>query len=1041
MTLPELSIRRPVLTIAASLLATIAGVVGLVQLPVREYPAIDPPTLSVSTAYPGAAAEIVEAQITEPLESAINTVSGITSLRSQSREGGSQISVEFSLETNLEAAASDVRDQIARITRQLPEDVDSPVVNKADADSQPIFGLAISSDRRSQLELSAYADTLRERLQTVPGIAGVTQPAEKRYAMRLWIDAEKLRAYDLSPLDVRAAVNRENVELPSGRIEGRAVELAVKTLSRLDSPDDFNSLAIKRVGDRIVRFSDVGNAELGAQNERGALKVGGQPIAGLYFRPQAGANQIEIVDELRRRLEQIQREVPDDIKVEVAYDNTEYVRRSLLEVSETILVAFVLVVLVVFAFLREWRTTLIPVIAIPVSIVGAFGVMAAAGFSINTLTLLGIVLSIGLVVDDAIVVLENIYAKIERGNAPIPAAIMGTNEVFTAVVATTIALVVVFLPLLFMAGISGSLFREFGMTISGAVLISAAVALTLTPMLASRLLKGKQGHGTLFALTEPAFTALDRNYTASLAAFLRRRTAAPLVLLISGAVIAGAYAALPRELAPLEDRGRVWVRASAPEGVSYDYMQRFMDDVAATTAENVPEAHLMMMQVPGGGTGSGGGVNNAFVRLFLRDQGDRDRSQQEIAASLRGLAREFTAARINVTQEASMGERRSQSSGVEFVLQAPTLEMLREVLPAFVAEAQANPVFTFVDSDLKFSSPEVQVSIDRERAQALGVSVLDIAQTVQAGMSGQRFGHFVYDGKQYDVIGQLTRDLRSRPDDLANLGVRTMDGSRMVSLDNLISIRESSSPPELLRYNRYAAATVSGTLAAGRSLSEGIAAFEAIAEKTLDERFSTALMGSARDFVESSSSLGWVLLLALVLIYLVLAAQFESFVDPFVILLTVPLALAGALLALWYFGQTLNIFSQIGLIMLVGLIAKNGILIVEFANQRRAAGAASALVAVREAASARLRPILMTTLATILGTLPIALALGAGAESRISMGIAVIGGLVCGGALTLFVIPAMYVLVNGRATPLAATSAAPERELLTELAPATPLTR
>jgi hydrophobe/amphiphile efflux-1 (HAE1) family protein len=1036
MTLAELSIRRPVLTIAVSLLATIAGVIGLTQLPVREYPAIDPPTLSVSTFYPGAAAEIVEAQITEPLEAAINTVSGITSLRSQSREGGSQISVEFSLETDLEAAASDVRDQVARVARQLPEDVESPVVNKSDADSQPIFGLAISSNRRSQLELSAYADTLRERLQTVPGIAGVTQPAEKRYAMRLWIDAEKLRAYGLSPLDIRAAVNRENVELPSGRIEGSAVELAVKTLSRIDTPEEFNALAIKRVGDRIVRFSDVGFAELGAQNQRGALKVGEQPIAGLYFRPQAGANQIEIVDELRHRLEQIQREVPDDITVEVAYDNTEYVRRSLLEVSETIIVAFVLVVLVVFAFLREWRTTLIPVIAIPVSIVGAFGVMSAAGFSINTLTLLGIVLSIGLVVDDAIVVLENIYAKIERGKAPVAAAIAGTNEVFTAVVATTIALVVVFLPLLFMAGISGRLFREFGMTISGAVLISAVVALTLTPMLASRLLKTRQGHGALFRLTEPLFAALDRDYGRSLDSFLHRPALAPLLLLASGAVIAGIYVTLPRELAPLEDRGRVWVRATAPEGVSYEYMQRFMDDVAAATAERVPEAHMMMTQVPGaGGNGGAGAVNNGFVRLFLSDQDERGRTQQEIAASLRGLAGEFTAARVNVTQEASMGERRSTSSGIELVLQAPTLELLRDALPAFVARAQESPVFTFVDSDLKFSSPEVRVRIDRERAQALGVSTRDIAQTVQAGMSGQRFGNFVHDGKQYDVIGQLTRDLRSRPDDLGNLGVRTMDGSRMVGLDNLISISESSSPPELLRYNRYTAATVSGTLAPGRSLSEGIAAFQAIADETLDERFTTTLTGSARDFVESSSSLGWVLLLALVLIYLVLAAQFESFIDPLVILLTVPLALAGALIALWYFDQTLNIFSQIGLIMLVGLVAKNGILIVEFANQRLSAGAPTALTAVREAAAARLRPILMTTLATTLGTLPIALALGAGAESRMSMGIAVIGGLVCGGALTLFVIPAIYVLVHRRTS---VPRGVPAREHAADLGATTP---
>jgi hydrophobe/amphiphile efflux-1 (HAE1) family protein len=1012
MSFAEICIRRPVLTTVISLLITLAGSISITQLPVREYPAIDPPTLSISTSYPGAAAEVVQAQITEPLEQAVNSVAGIRTLTSTSREGASQISAEFSLETDLDTAASDVRDQMARAIRNLPPDANPPILNKSHADSQAIFGIALSSSTRSQLELGAFANSLKERLQTVPGIAGVDMPAEKRYAMRLWMDPEKLAAYGISPLDVRDALARENIELPSGRIEGESIELPVKTLSRLKTADEFDAVIVKRSGNNIVRFRDIGYAELGAQNERGALKMGELPIAGLYFKQQPGANQIEIVDELRRRLEQIKKEVPPDIKLDIAYDNTEYVRRSLLEVTETIFVAFALVVLVVFAFLREWRTTLIPIVAVPASIVGAFALMAAAGFSINTLTLLGIVLAVGLVVDDAIVVLENIYAKIEDGMSPIEAGIAGTKEIFMAIVSTTITLAVVFLPLLFMGGLSGRLFREFGLTIAGAVVISAVVALTLTPMLSSRLLRAHEQHGWLFLKTEPFFAKLEAAYVRGLAAFLNRRGLAFTILAVAAGLIVVLFSALPRELAPLEDRGRIWVRATAPEGVGYEYMQAFMDDLTAAIAERTPEVRYMMTQVPGSGGGAGiqGPINNGFVRLFLKDKADRERTQAEIAEDLHILTRQFNAARVNVTQEASIGERRSNQSGVQFVLQAADIAALQEVLPRFLEEARKSDVFTFVDSDLKFSKPEVQVSIDRDKAQALGVSTLDIAQTLQAALSGQRFGYFIYDGKQYDVIGQLTRDFRSRPGDLANIAVRTVGGGDMVRLDNLVTVEESSAPPELYRFNRYAAATVSGTLAKGRTISEGIAVFEAVARETLDERFTTSLTGQARDFVESASSLGYVFALALVLIYLVLAAQFESFADPFVILLTVPLALVGALFALWYCGQTLNIFSQIGLIMLIGLVTKNGILIVEFANQRRAAGAANALIAVKEAAAARLRPILMTTLATVLGILPIALALGAGSESRVSMGISVIGGLLCGGALTLYVIPSMYVL-------------------------------
>jgi multidrug efflux pump len=1013
-TLAEVSIRRPVFTIVISLLILLFGAVSVPRLGVREFPSVDPPTISITTSYPGAAAEIVQAQITEPIEETVNTVAGIETLTSSSREGVSAISAEFSLDTNLEAAASDVRDALARVVRFLPPDVDPPIISKADADANPIFGISLASDRRTQLELGGYADALKERLQTVPGIAQVEQPAEKRYAMRLWMDPEKLAAYDLTPLDVRAALSRENVELPSGRIEGASVELPVKTLARLTTPAEFNALVVKRSAEGVVRFQDIGYAQLGAQNERSSLKIGSTPIAGLYFRQQPGANQIEIVDELQRRLEQIRKEVPPDIRLEVAFDNTAYVRRSLLEVSETIFIAFALVVLVVFAFLREWRTTLIPALAIPVSIVGTFAVMNVAGFSINTLTLLGIVLAIGLVVDDAILVLENIYAKIEAGMSALEAGIVGTREIFLAVISTTITLAIVFLPLLFMGGLSGRLFREFGVTIAGAVIISALVALTLTPMLSTRLLRQHREHGWLFRNTEPFFTWLERSYGAGLSRFLRAPWVAVGVLVGAAALIYVLLGNLPRELAPTEDRGRLWVRARGPDGVAFDYMQSLMDQLAAAIAERVPEAALMMTQVPSGGGGQGlqVPVNNAFVRLFLKDVEKRSRSQSQIVEDLRTLQRQFPEVRLNLTQEASVGERRGNETGLTMVLQAPELDDLREGLPKFLDEVRKSPVFTVVDSDLKFSKPEVRVRFDRDKAQALGVSALDIAQTLQSSLSGQRFGFFIYKGKQYDVIGQLSRDFRSRPMDVGNLAVRAVGAAGMVRLDNLITFEESSSPPELYRYNRYVAATISGTLASGRTMSDGVAAYEQAARAVLDERFTTAFTGSARDYLQSSSSLGWVFVLALALIYLVLAAQFESFLDPLVILLTVPLALAGALLALWYCGQTLNLFSQIGLIMLIGLVTKNGILIVEFANQRRSAGVTDARTAVQQAAAARLRPILMTSLATVLGILPIALAIGAGSGSRVSMGVAVIGGLLCGTFLTLYVVPAMYVLLR-----------------------------
>lgn len=1022
MNIAETFITRPVLTSVLSVFITLLGAMSFFNLGVREYPSVDVPTITIITSYPGAPPDVIESQITEPLEESINSVAGIYALSSTSREGSSQITAQFTLETDLETAANDVRDQVARTVRNLPPDANPPLISKADADSTPFFGLILSSDKRTELELGTIADLVKERLQTIPGVASVERPVEKRYAMRLWLDPARLSAHGVTPLDIRAAMERESVEVPSGRIEGANVELSVKALSRLNTEKEFNDLGIKRTGDRVVRLRDVGYAQLGARDERSQLRGNNQPVAGLFFRPLPGANQVDIADQMRVRLRQIEKEVPSDVSLTVAFDNTEFVRRAILEVEETVVIAFILVVLVVFGFFREWRTTLIPVLAIPVSIVGVFTLMLLAGFSINVLTLLGIVLAIGLVVDDAIVVLENIQAKIEAGMEPQRAAIMGTKEVFMPVVATTATLGIVFLPLLFIGGLSGRLFREFGVTIAGAVLISAVVALTLTPMLSARLLRRNHKHSRLHIATEPFFRRLELGYSNRLDQFLGYRWLAPVIILCACGLILAAWGNLRSEMSPLEDRSRLRVSVVATEGVTYDFMLNYMDELTKLAMKTIPEGHFFITQVPGTGTNAGatqGQVNTSWMRIFLVDKSQRERSQQDLAETLLNALRTKEDARVSVTQEPSISEGGpgSSATSVQFVIQAPNFRALKEKLPLFLDQLRNRPEFNSADANLKFNKLELRVEIDRERALVMGVSAEQIARTLQASLTGQRFGYFTKDGRQYEVIAQLTRDFRSSPQDLDNLAVRTTDGA-LVTLGNLVTLTESSAPPELYRFNRYISATVTGVLARDRTMQEGIDAMLEVAPQVLDERFTTALTGSARNFVESSESLTYVFALALVFIYLVLAAQFESYRDPLVILLTVPLALLGALGALWCFNQTLNIFSQIGLIMLIGLVTKNGILIVEFANQLQATGL-SPTEAVRQAAAARLRPILMTTIAMTLGILPIALALGAGAESRASMGIAVVCGLVVGGFLTLFIIPAVYELVGKKKGQLA----------------------
>jgi multidrug efflux pump len=1027
-----LSIRRPVLAIVMSLTIVLFGLIGFRSLGVREFPSVDAPLITVVTNYRGASADVIESQITEPLEESVNGIDGIRTLTSVSREGRSTIQVEFALGVDLDRAANDVRDRVFRAQSNLPPDIDPPSISKADADASPVVALTVGSDRRNLLELTRFADDVFvERLQTIPGVSRVDIWGSQTQSMRLWLDPQRLASYALSPMDVRDAVRRENVELPAGRIEGRDVELTVRTMSRLSSPEEFENLILKEDAGGVVRLRDIGRAELGPQNQRTVLRRNGVPMVGLAIRPQPGSNYVQIVDEVRQRVAAIERNLAPDIKLSYAFDSSQFIRRSITEVQQTIFSALVLVVLVIFLFLRDWRTTLIPVLAIPVSLIGAFFVMYLGGFSINVLTMLAMVLSIGLVVDDAIVVLENVYSKIEAGLDPVEAGLEGTREIFFAVIATTVALVAVLLPIFFLGGLTGRLFREFGATLAGAVIISSFVALTLTSMLTTRMLKRRPHHSWFYRATEPFFRWLIAAYRGSLETFLGRRWLALPLLALCLVAIGWFGSLLPAELAPLEDRSRVAVTLTAPEGATYEYMDRYMQSITDMMLEEYPEQHELMT-VTSPGFGASTSVNSGFVRLWLKEPEERARSQQQIAADVGKRLAAFPGARAIVTQSPTIavGSRRGQP--VQFVIQAPNLDRLQDILPAFLEQAGREPALTTPDVNLVFDKPQLRVEIDRDRARDLGISALDVAETLQLSLSEQRLGFFVIDGKQFEIIGQVERERRDETLDLRNLYVASSNGSP-VPLDKVVTVSEESFPPQLFRFDRYVSATVSAGLAPGFSMSDGIAAMDRVAGGLLDDSFATSLDGESRDFAESSRALLFVFLLALVLIYLVLAAQFESFRDPFIIMLSVPLALAGALFWLWYFHQTLNIFSQIGMVMLIGLITKNGILIVEFANQRRARGR-SALQAVQEAAVARFRPVLMTSLSTLLGILPIALAWGAGSESRVPMGVAVLGGLSVGTVLTLYVVPAMYSYLTSREWkrslgPESATASEPSREL------------
>lgn len=1013
MNLSEFSLRRPVFAIVLNIAIVLFGLIGYKFLGIRDYPALDPPNINVRTSYPGANAEIIETQITEPLEKAINGISGIRNITSQSSQGSSSITVEFDLGTPLEEAANDVRDKVSQATRSLPTDLEAPpVVSKADASSDPVVIILLQSNMRNSLQITEYANNnLIERIQTVPGVSGVNIWGEKKYAMRIWFDPSKLSAYSLTPKDVQGALLKENVELPAGKLSGDATDLGIRTFGKLNTEEEFNKLIIKNISGADIVLSDVGEAVLGPENEESVLKESNVPMIAMAVIPQPGTNYIAIADELYKRLEEIRGDLPEDIRMEVSYDQTLTIRKSISEVKETLVIAFFLVVLIVYLFFRDWLIAIRPLIDIPVSLIGAFFIMYLFGFTINILTLLAIVLATGLVVDDGIVVTENIYKKMERGMNKWQAARDGSKEIYFAVIATSITLAVVFLPIIFLEGFVGRLFREFGVVVAGAVLISAFVSLTLTPILNVKLTGKTFRHSRFYVASEPFFRGMENGYKRMLEGFMKLRWMAWVIIVACFAIIFFIGSGLQSELAPMEDKSNFRLLVTAPEGTSYDAMDKYMNKISNFLVDSLQEKRYVVSMTAPGFIGSGSS-NSGFVRVALVNPSERVRSQQDIVAWVNKNVQRFNEGRLFAVQDQTIQVGRRSSQPVQFVIQNVNAEKLKTALPKVLEAASKSSVLTSVDADLKFNKPEIRINIDRLKASELGVSIQDVSQTLQLALSNQRLGYFTKEGKQYSVIGQVDRINRDDPNDLANIYVNNSKG-QPIPLTNLLTITEDVTPPTLYHFNRYRSATISAGLAEGKTIGDGIKEITAIADSVLDNSFSTSLAGASRDYSESSGNTYFAFFLALALIFLVLAAQFESFIDPFTIMVTVPLALAGAVLSLWLFDQTINIFSQIGMIMLIGLVTKNGILIVEFANKKQLEGMKK-IPAVIDASVARLRPILMTSLAMSLGALPLALSLGDAATSRMPLGIVIVGGVMFSLFLTLFVIPAIYSFLSSR---------------------------
>jgi multidrug efflux pump len=1011
MMLSDLSVRRPVFAAVLSLLLIAFGLLSFDRLPLREYPDINPPIVSVETRYPGASAQVVETKITQLVEDAIAGIEGIRTISSASRDGRSQVTVEFEVERDIDAAANDVRDRVARTVDRLPEEADPPEIAKADANTQQIMWLSLSSDRLSQLELSDYARRfVQDRLAMVSGVASVRIGGEREYAMRVWLDRQALAARGLTVLDVEAALRRENVELPAGTVESFEREFTVRVERSYSTAGDFAALVLRQGSDGyLVRLGDVARVEVGPANDRSELRANGVPTIGLGVSAQAKANVLDTARSVKAELARMSSGLPEGMEIVAGYDASIYIEQAIFEVYKTLLVATGLVVLVIYLFLGSFRAMLVPALTVPVSLTAAFIVLWAMGFSVNLLTLLALVLSIGLVVDDAIVVLENVYRRVEAGEPPLLAAYRGARQVGFAVIATTLVLVAVFVPIAFMEGNLGRLFSEFSLAIAGAVCFSSLVALTLVPMAASKLLRPARERAGPAALVDQAFSLFSRTYSHSLGGLIRRP------LWVSGfllAVVAGGwqlFTSLPQEYAPTEDRSSFFVIMNAPEGASFEYTQRYARDM-----ENVllplldkGEAYRVLISTPL--FGSGASVNNSIAIVSLENWDQRERSTQEIVGGLFPSLMGMPGVRAFPIQPAALGQR-GFSTPVQFVLGGDTYEALAEWRDAFLAKASENPRLLNLDADYKEVKPQLLIQVDRNRAADLGVSVSEVGRTLETMLGSRRVTTYLDRGEEYDVILQAEDADRRTPGDIENLYVRAAKSGELVPLSSLVTVSEGADAATLNRFNRLRSITISANLAPGYTLGEALTFLRGIAEETLPTEARIDYKGQSRELQESSSSVLVTFSLALLVVFLVLAAQFESFIHPLVIMLTVPLAVVGALLGLELSGGSLNIYSQIGIVMMVGLAAKNGILIVEFANQLRDAGA-SVEEAIKEAARLRLRPIVMTSISTVIGVLPLILGGGAGAESRMAIGVVVFAGVFFSTVLTLGVVPTFYRLL------------------------------